>query len=138
MTSPICDTPFALMLRSMRSEACVSVSLTEAPEFFDCDQGFAEVFELDFHEPLCGNHGCACLEVSMFAAPLCRTHDLCSMTHDLCSRTHDLCSRTHDLCSRTHDLCSRMHDLGSRTLDIDLGSRTHDLVLACPIRGEPK
>ena len=100
---------------------------------------FFEVFELDFHEPLCGNHGCACLEVSMFAAPLGRTHDLCSRTHDLCSRTHDLCSRTHDLCSRTHDLgsrthdlCSRTHDLCSRTHDLcsrthDLGSRTHDL-----------
>ena len=57
MTSPICNTPFTYMLRSMRSEACVSVSLTEEPEFFDCDQGFAEVFELDFHEPLCGKHG---------------------------------------------------------------------------------
>ena len=68
MTSPICNTPFAYMLRSMRSEACVRVSLTEEPEFFDCDQGFAEVFELDFHEPLCGKHGCACLDVSMFAA----------------------------------------------------------------------
>ena len=87
----------------------MSVSLTEEPEFFDCDQGFAEVFELDFHEPLCGSHGCACLDVSMFAAPL-------GSTRDLCSRTHDLCSRTHDLCSRTHDLCSRTHDLGSRTL----------------------
>ena len=118
MTSLICDTPFAYMLRSMRSEACVSVSLTEDPEFFDCDQGFAEVFELDFHEPLCGNHGFACLEMSMFAAPLGRTRDLCS-------RTHDLGSRTHDLCSRTHNLGSRTHDLGSRTLD--LGSRTHDL-----------
>ena len=29
-----CNTPFAYMLRSMRSEACVSVSLTEEPEFF--------------------------------------------------------------------------------------------------------
>ena len=143
MTSPIWNTPFAYMLRSMRSEACVSVSLTEEPEFFDCDQGFAEVFELDFHEPLCGNHGCACLEVSMFAAPLGRTHDLCSRTHDLCSRTHDLCSRTHDLGSRTHDLgsrthdlCSRTHDLGSRRHDLcsrthDLGSRTHDLGSIC-------
>ena len=92
--------------------------MTEKPEFFDCDQGFAEVFELDFHEPLCGNHGCACLEVSIFAAPLGRTHDLCSRTRDPCSRTHGLCSRTHDLCSRTHDLGSRTHDLGSRTHDL--------------------
>ena len=53
MTSPICNTPFAYMLRGMRSVACVSVSLTEEPEFFD--QGFAEVFALDFHEPLCGD-----------------------------------------------------------------------------------
>ena len=102
MSLPICDTPFAYMLRGMRSVACV----TEEHEFFDCDQGFAEVFELDFPELCCGDHDFACSESRMFAAPLGRTHDLCS-------RTHDLSSRTHDLCDRTHDLCSRMHDLGS-------------------------
>ena len=132
MTSPICSTPFAYMLRSMRSVACVSVSLTEEPEFFDCDQGFAEVFELDFHEPLWGDTDFSCLERSMFAAPLAGTRDLSSRTHDLGSRTHDLGSRTHDLGSRTHDLSSRTHDLDSRTHDLgsrthDLGSRTHDL-----------
>ena len=109
MSLPICDTPFAYMLRGMRSVACV----TEEHEFFDCDQGFAEVFELDFPELCCGDHDFACSESRMLAAPLGRTHDLCSRTHDLCSRTHDLSSRTHDLSNRTHDLCSRMHDLGS-------------------------
>ena len=102
MSLQICDTPFAYMLRGMRSVACV----TEEHEFFDCDQGFAEVFELDFPELCCGDHDFACSEGRMLAAPLGRTHDLCS-------RTHDLSSRTHDLCDRTHDLCSRMHDLGS-------------------------
>ena len=102
MSLQICDTPFAYMLRGMRSVACV----TEEHEFFDCDQGFAEVFELDFPELCCGDHDFACSESRMLAAPLGRTHDLCS-------RTHDLSSRTHDLSSRTHDLCSRMHDLGS-------------------------
>ena len=52
MSLPICDTPFAYMLRGMRSVACV----TEEHEFFDCDQGFAEVFELDFPELCCGDH----------------------------------------------------------------------------------
>ena len=102
MSLQICDTPFAYMLRGMRSVACV----TEEHEFFDCDQGFAEVFELDFPELCCGDHDFACSESRMLAAPLGRTHDLCS-------RTLDLSSRTHDLCDRTHDLCSRMHDLGS-------------------------
>ena len=100
----------------MRSVACV----TEEHEFFDCDQGFAEVFELDFPELCCGDHDFACSESRMLAAPLGRTHDLGSRTLDLSSRTHDLrCrtldlgSRTLDLSSRTLDLCSRMHDLGS-------------------------
>ena len=109
MSLPICDTPFAYMLRGMRSVACV----TEEHEFFDCDQGFAEVFELDFPELCCGDHDFACSGSRMLAAPLGRTHDLSSRTHHLSSRTHDLSSRTHDLCDRTHDLCSRMHDLGS-------------------------
>ena len=108
MSLPICDAPFAYMLRGMRSVACV----TEEHEFFDCDQGFAEVFELDFPELCCGDHDFACSGSRMLAAPLGRTHDLCSRTHDLSCRTHDLCSRTHDLSSRTH-LSSRMHDLGS-------------------------
>ena len=80
--------------------------MTEEHEFFDCDQGFAEVFELDFPELCCGDYDFACSESRMLAAPLGRTHDLCS-------RTLDLSSRTHDLCDRPHDLCSRMHDLGS-------------------------
>ena len=109
MSLPICDTPFAYMLRGMRSVACV----TEEHEFFDCDQGFAEVFELDFPELCCGDHDFACSGSRMLAAPPGRTHDLCSRTHDLCSRTHDLCGRTHDLSSRMRDLSSRMHDLGS-------------------------
>ena len=121
MSLPICDTPFAYMLRGMRSVACV----TEEHEFFDCDQGFAEVFELDFPELCCGDHDFACCGSRMLAAPLGRTHDLSSRTHDLRSRTHDLCSRTHDLCSRTHDLSSRTHDLCGRTHD--LSSRMHDL-----------
>ena len=87
--------------------------MTEEHEFFDCDQGFAEVFELDFPELCCGDRDFACSGSRMLAAPPGRTHDLCSRTHDLCIRTHDLCSRTHDLCGRTHDLSSRMHDLGS-------------------------
>ena len=114
MSLPICDTPFAYMLRGMRSVACV----TEEHEFFDCDQGFAEVFELDFPELCCGDHDFACSGSRMLAAPPGRTHDLCSRTHDLCIRTHDLCSRTHDLCGRTHDLSSRMHDLSSRMHDL--------------------
>ena len=114
MSLPICDTPFAYMLRGMRSVACV----TEEHEFFDCDQGFAEVFELDFPELCCGDHDFACSGSRMLAAPPGRTHDLCSRTHDLCIRTHDLSSRTHDLCGRTHDLSSRMHDLSSRMHDL--------------------
>ena len=114
MSLPICDTPFAYMLRGMRSVACV----TEEHEFFDCDQGVAEVFELDFPELCCGDHDFACSGSRMLAAPPGRTHDLCSRTHDLCIRTHDLCSRTHDLCGRTHDLSSRMHDLSSRMHDL--------------------
>ena len=65
--------------------------MTEEHEFFDCDQGFAEVFELDFPELCCGDHDFSCSESRMLAAPLGRTHDLCSRTHDLSSRTHDLC-----------------------------------------------
>ena len=114
MSLPICDTPFAYMLRGMRSVACV----TEEHEFFDFDQGFAEVFELDFPELCCGDHDFACSGSRMLAAPLGRTHDLSSRTHDLSSRTHDLCNRTHDLCSRTHDLCDRTHDLSSRMHDL--------------------
>ena len=114
MSLPICDTPFAYMLRGMRSVACV----TEEHEFFDCDQGFAEVFERDFPELCCGDHDFACSGSRMLAAPPGRTHDLCSRTHDLCSRTHDLCGRTHDLSSRMHDLSSRMHDLSSRMHDL--------------------
>ena len=109
MSLPICDTPFAYMLRGMRSVACV----TEEHEFFDCDQGFAEVFEFDFPELCCGDHDFACSGSRMLVAPPGRTHDLPGRTHDLCSRTHDLSSRTHDLGGRTHDLSSRMHDLGS-------------------------
>ena len=78
MSLPICDTPFAYMLRGMRSVACV----TEEHEFFDCDQGFAEVFELDFPELCCGDHDFACSGSRMLAAPPGRTHDLCSRTHD--------------------------------------------------------
>ena len=66
MSLPICDTPFAYMLRGMRSVAhCV----TEENEFFDCDQGFAEVFELDFPELCCGDHDFACSGSRMLAAP---------------------------------------------------------------------
>ena len=79
MSLPICDTPFAYMLRGMRSVACV----TEEHEFFDCDQGFAEVFELDFPELCCEDHDFACSGSRMLAAPLGRTHDLSSRMHDL-------------------------------------------------------
>ena len=84
--------------------------------------------------------GCACLEVSMFAAPLGRTHDLCRRM--VCVAGRMICSRTHDLGSRTsvkpgthalptlnlktttninnhHQKCGACkdcaHDLGSRT-----------------------
>ena len=127
MSLQICDTPFAYMLRGMRSVACV----TEEHEFFDCDQGFAEVFELDFPELCCGDHDFACSEGRMLAAPLGRTHDLCSRTHDLCDRTHDLCSRTHDLCDRTPDLCSRMHDLGSCRLSEPVLCRMQVAISQC-------
>ena len=120
MSLQICDTPFAYMLRGMRSVACV----TEEHEFFDCDQGFAEVFELDFPELCCGDHDFACSEGRMLAAPLGRTHDLCS-------RTHDLSSRTHDLCDRTHDLCSRMHDLGSCRLSESVLCRMQVAISQC-------
>ena len=104
----------------MRSVACV----TEEHEFFDCDQGFAEVFELDFPELCCGDHDFACSEGRMLAAPL-------GKTHDLSSRTHDLCSRTHDLSSRTHDLCSRMHDLGSCRLSESVLCRMQVAISQC-------
>ena len=120
MSLQICDTPFAYMLRGMRSVACV----TEEHEFFDCDQGFAEVFELDFPELCCGDHDFACSEGRMLAAPL-------GKTHDLSSRTHDLCSRTHDLSSRTHDLCSRMHDLGSCRLSESVLCRMQVAISQC-------
>ena len=113
MSLQICDTPFAYMLRGMRSVACV----TEEHEFFDCDQGFAEVFELDFPELCCGDHDFACSEGRMLAAPL--------------GRTHDLCSRTHDLSSRTHDLCSRMHDLGSCRLSESVWCRMQVAISQC-------
>ena len=113
MSLQICDTPFAYMLRGMRSVACV----TEEHEFFDCDQGFAEVFELDFPELCCGDHDFACSEGRMLAAPL--------------GRTHDLCSRTHDLCDRTHDLCSRMHDLGSCRLSESVLCRMQVAISQC-------
>ena len=48
----------------------MSVSLTEEPDFSTVTKVLPRFFELDFHEPFCGNHGCACLDVSMFAAPL--------------------------------------------------------------------
>ena len=113
MSLQICDTPFAYMLRGMRSVACV----TEEHEFFDCDQGFAEVFELDFPELCCGDHDFACSEGRMLAAPL--------------GRTHDLCSRTHDLCDRTPDLCSRMHDLGSCRLSESVLCRMQVAISQC-------
>ena len=100
----------------MRSVACV----TEEHEFFDCDQGFAEVFELDFPELCCGDHDFSCSESRMLAAPLGRTHDLCSRTHDLSSRTHDLCSRMHDLgsCRWSESVLCRMQVAMSQCLKV--------------------
>ena len=92
--------------------------------FSTVTKGFAEVFELDFPERCCGDHDFACSEGRMLAAPLGRTHDLCS-------RTHDLSSRTHDLCDRTHDLCSRMHDLGSCRLSESVLCRMQVAISQC-------